>query len=82
MRPGRPPCTALSAGLLASLQRNAHMLKSSIQKLLTAVLVLNCVMAAGCVHIARAQDRQAEISFMVINADMQLRRIEFIPIKS
>jgi pimeloyl-ACP methyl ester carboxylesterase len=51
------------------------MLKSSIQKLLTAVLVLNCVMAAGCVHIARAQDRQAEISFMAINADMQLRRM-------
>jgi pimeloyl-ACP methyl ester carboxylesterase len=51
------------------------MLKSSIQKLLTAVLVLNCVIAAGCVHIARAQDRQAEIGFIDINADMKLRRM-------
>jgi pimeloyl-ACP methyl ester carboxylesterase len=49
--------------------------KSSIQQLLTVILVLHFVMSAGCAHMSRAQDRQAEIGFIAINADMQLRRM-------
>ena len=49
--------------------------KSSIQKLLTVVLVLHCLIAAGWVHMSRAQDAQADIGFIAINADMQLRRM-------
>src|SRR5882724_6289021 len=75
MRPGRPPCTTLSAGPLAPPQRTAHMPKSSIQKWCTVVLILNFVMSAGCAHMSRAQDPKAEIGFIDINADMQLRRM-------
>jgi pimeloyl-ACP methyl ester carboxylesterase len=48
---------------------------SLIQKWLTVVLVLHVVIADGCVHMAREHDRQADIGFIAINADMQLRRM-------
>src|SRR5207244_701959 len=56
-------------------QRNAHMPKSSIHKLLTVVLVLIVLIAARCAHISREQDSKAEIGFIDINADMKLRRM-------
>ena len=49
--------------------------KSSIQQLLMVILVLHVVMSAGCAQIARAQDPQADISFIDIHADMTLRRM-------
>ena len=49
--------------------------KSSIQQLLTVLLVLHCVMSAGCAHLSRAQDRHADIGFIDLNANMQLRRM-------
>ena len=49
--------------------------KSSIQQLLMVILVLQVVMSVGCAQIARAQDPQAEISFIDIHADMTLRRM-------
>jgi pimeloyl-ACP methyl ester carboxylesterase len=49
--------------------------KSSIQKWLTVILVLHSMMSAGCAHMSRAQDPKAEIGFIAINADMQLRRM-------
>jgi pimeloyl-ACP methyl ester carboxylesterase len=49
--------------------------QSSRQQLLTVVLVLNFLLSAGCVHMSRAQDRQADIGFIAINADMTLRRM-------
>jgi pimeloyl-ACP methyl ester carboxylesterase len=49
--------------------------QSSIQKLLTVVLVLNFLIAAGWLHMSRAQDPKAEIGFIDINANMQLRRM-------
>jgi pimeloyl-ACP methyl ester carboxylesterase len=51
------------------------MLTSSIHKLLTAVFGLHCVIAVGCVHMTREHDRQADIGFIAINADIQLRRM-------
>ena len=51
------------------------MLKASIHKLLTVVLVLNFGIAAGCAHMSRAQDPKADIGFIDINADMKLRRM-------
>lgn len=51
------------------------MLKSSIQKLLTVVLVLIFLISAGCAHISREQDSNAEIGFIDINSDMKLRRM-------
>ena len=48
--------------------------KSSIQKLLTVVLVLNFVISAGCAQISREQDPQAEIGFIDINSDMQAQK--------
>ena len=49
--------------------------KSSIQKLLTVVLVLSFLISAGCAQISREQDRKAEIGFIDINSDMKLRRM-------
>jgi pimeloyl-ACP methyl ester carboxylesterase len=49
--------------------------KSSIHKWCTVVLVLHCVLSAGCAHMSRAQDPKADIGFIAINADMQLRRM-------
>lgn len=56
-------------------QRNAQMPKSSIQKLLTAVLVLNFLISSGCTEISREQDSKAEIGFININSNMKLRRM-------
>jgi pimeloyl-ACP methyl ester carboxylesterase len=49
--------------------------KSSIQKWLTAVLVLNFMISAGCAQISREQDPKAEIGFIDINSEMKLRRM-------
>jgi pimeloyl-ACP methyl ester carboxylesterase len=49
--------------------------KSSIQKLLTVVLVFIFLISAGCAQISREQDSKAEIGFIDINSDMKLRRM-------
>jgi pimeloyl-ACP methyl ester carboxylesterase len=78
------PCAAASgpsalqhavSQALAPPQRNAHMLKASIHKLLTVVLVLNFLSAVGYAQISREKGPKAEIGFIDINADMKLRRM-------
>lgn len=49
--------------------------ESSIQKLLTAVLLLNFLISAGCAQMSREHDWKAEIGFIDINSDIKLRRM-------
>ena len=49
--------------------------KSSIQKLLTVVLVLIFLISVGCAQISREQDSKAEIGFIDINSNIKLRRM-------
>ena len=51
------------------------MLKSSIQKLPTVVLVFMFLISAGCAQISREQNSKVEIGFIDINSDMKLRRM-------
>jgi pimeloyl-ACP methyl ester carboxylesterase len=46
-----------------------------MQTTIRFVLALNFVISAGCAHISREQDPQAEIGFIGINSDMKLRRM-------
>ena len=62
-------------GAAERLDSQRKMPKSSIQKLLTVVLVLIVLISAGCAQISLEQNSKAEIGFIDINSDMKLRRM-------
>lgn len=51
------------------------MSKLSIQKLFTVIFILNFSILTGCVQYPREQNLKAEIGFIEINSDINLRRM-------